>query len=194
MYKRILRENFVLTVFLKILSIDRIYTNSEKEYFFCLEIKKEFIFIVVKNRKGERFMLKNIPSIISPELMKALMEMGHGDEIVLTDGNYPSASAGPPVIRANGHGIPELLSAILSFFPLDTDSEDNVIFMKPNQGKNPPIWFKYDEILKKSKEIYSTQELERFKFYHRASHSYCIVASSEKALYANIILKKGVVE
>ena len=139
-------------------------------------------------------MLKNIPSIISPELMKVLMEMGHGDEIVLADGNYPSTSACPPVIRADGHGIPELLNAILLFFPLDTSSENNVIFMKPNKGKNPPIWFKYGEILKKSKEIYSTIELERFKFYHRASHSYCIVASSEQALYANIILKKGVVK
>ena len=139
-------------------------------------------------------MLKNIPSIISPELMKALMEIGHGDEIVLADGNYPSASAGPPVIRADGHGIPELLSAILTFFPLDTASENNVIFMKPHQGKNPPIWSKYEVILKKSKEKYSIEELERFKFYHQASHSYCIVASSEQALYANIILKKGVVQ
>lgn len=139
-------------------------------------------------------MLKNIPSIISPELMKALMQMGHGDEIVLTDGNYPSCSAGPPVIRADGHGIPELLSAILAFFPLDVASGNNVIFMKPNQGKNPPIWSKYKEILKKSKQIYSIEKLERFEFYERASHAYRIVASSEQALYANIILKKGVVE
>jgi len=88
-------------------------------------------------------MLKNIPSIISPELMKVLMEMGHGDEIVLADGNYPSASAGPPVIRADGHGIPELLSAILPFFPLDADSENNVIFMKSNKREKPVIWLKY---------------------------------------------------
>ena len=139
-------------------------------------------------------MLKNIPSIISPELMKVLMEMGHGDEIVLADGNYPSASAGPPVIRADGHGIPELLSAILPFFPLDADSENNVIFMKSNKREKPVIWLKYKEILEESKERYSIEELERFKFYHRASQSYCIVASSEKALYANIILKKGVVK
>ena len=64
-------------------------------------------------------MLKNIPTIISPELMMVLMEMGHGDEIVLADGNYPAESAGTLSIRADGHGIPELLKAILIFFPLD---------------------------------------------------------------------------
>jgi len=139
-------------------------------------------------------MLKNIPPIISPELMKTLMEMGHGDEIVLADGNYPSASAGPPVIRADGHGIPELLTSIFKFFPLDTYVDNNVVFMKPDKGKNPSIWRKYEEIMQKSKEKYSIEKLERFKFYNRASHSYCIIASSEQALYANIILKKGVIQ
>lgn len=84
-------------------------------------------------------MLKDIPSIISPELMKALMQMGHGDEIVLADGNYPSASAGPPVIRADGHGIPELLKAILQFFPLDTHADINVIYMGIRNDKTPSI-------------------------------------------------------
>jgi len=139
-------------------------------------------------------MLKNIPPIISPELMKTLMEMGHGDEIVLADGNYPSASAGPLVIRADGHGIPELLTSILRFFPLDTYVDNNVVFMEPGKGENPPIWRKYEEIMQKSKEKYSIEKLERFKFYNRTSHSYCIIASSEQALYANIILKKGVVK
>jgi len=139
-------------------------------------------------------MLKNIPPIISPELMKALMEMGHGDELVLADGNYPSVSAGPPVIRADGRGILELLTAILRFFPLDTCTNNNVIFMNPDQGYNPPIWLKYEEIIQKSKEIFSIEKLERFKFYTRASRSYCIVATNEQALYANVILKKGIVK
>jgi len=138
--------------------------------------------------------LKNIPPIISPELMKTLMEMGHGDEIVLADGNYPSASAGPPVIRADGHGIPELLKAILQFFPLDTYTDINVIYMDTGNNEIPSIWNKYQEILKKSKENFNVGKLERFKFYERASQSYCVVASSEQALYANIILKKGVVK
>lgn len=84
-------------------------------------------------------MLKNIPSIISPELMKAIMEMGHGDEILLADGNYPAASADPPVIRADGHGIPELLEAILQFFPLDTYADANVMFMDTGPDYVPEI-------------------------------------------------------
>ena len=139
-------------------------------------------------------MLKNIPSIISPELMKVIMEMGHGDEIVLADGNYPSASSGPPVIRADGNGIPELLKAILQFFPLDTFADINVIYMDTGNDEIPSIWNKYREILKKSRENFNIGKLERFKFYKRATQSYCLVASGEKALYANIILKKGVVE
>ena len=139
-------------------------------------------------------MLKNIPSIISPELMKVLMEMGHGDEIVLADGNYPSASSGPPVIRADGNGIPELLKAILQFFPLDTYADINVIYMDAGNDEIPSIWHKYQEILKKSRENFNIGNLERFKFYKRATQSYCVVASGEQALYANIILKKGVVE
>jgi len=139
-------------------------------------------------------MLKNIPPIISPELMKTLMEMGHGDEIVLADGNYPSESAGTKVIRADGLGILELLKAILKFFPLDTYADINVIYMDTGNDKIPSIWNKYQEILKKSKENFNIEKLERYKFYKRASQSYCIVASGEQALYANIILKKGVVK
>jgi len=139
-------------------------------------------------------MLKNIPPIISPELMKTLMEMGHGDEIVLADGNYPSESAGTKVIRADGLGILELLKAILKFFPLDTYADINVIYMDTGNDEIPSIWNKYQEILKKSKENFNIEKLERYKFYKRASQSYCIVASGEQALYANIILKKGVVK
>ncbi len=138
-------------------------------------------------------MLKKIPNIISPDLMKTLMEMGHGDEIVLADGNFPAHKFGVKVIRADGHGIPELLKAILEFFPLDTFAESNVIFMDNGSEEKPPIWKKYEDILKKSGEPYSIQLVERFEFYERASKAFCIVATSETALYANIILKKGVV-
>ncbi len=139
-------------------------------------------------------MLKSIPPIISPELLKVLMEMGHGDEIVLADGNYPSESAGTKVIRADGLGIPELLKAILQFFPLDTYTDINIIYMDTGNGEVPSIWNKYQIILKKSKENFNIGKLERSKFYKRASQSYCVIASGEQALYANIILKKGVVK
>jgi len=139
-------------------------------------------------------MLKNIPSIISPELMKALMQMGHGDEIVLADSNYPAASAGPTVIRVDGHGISRLLEAILKFFPLDTYTDTNVIFMDTGSDYVPEIWSKYEKILQKSGEDFKIGKIERFRFYQRASKSYCIVATGERSLYANIILKKGVIK
>ena len=80
-------------------------------------------------------MLKGIPSIISPDLMKVLMEMGHGDEIVLADGNFPSASHAQRLIRCDGHGVPELLTAIMQFFPLDTYVDNPVSLMAVVPGR-----------------------------------------------------------
>ncbi|MGC8972528.1 MAG: L-fucose mutarotase [bacterium] len=137
-------------------------------------------------------MLKGISPLISPELLKVLCEMGHGDEILLADANYPAESCGPKVIRADGLDIPSLLSAILKLFPLDTYAEENVILMSPDKER-PPIWEKYEEILKTSGEEVRIGTLSRFDFYDRAKKSYAIVATGERALYANIILKKGVI-
>ncbi len=138
-------------------------------------------------------MLKKIPDVISPDLMKILMEMGHGDEIVIADGNFPSYKFGVKVVRADGHGVPKILKAILEFFPLDTYSESNVILMDNGSEEKPSIWKKYEEILKESGEPFSMKTLERFEFYERASKAFCIVATSETSLYANVILKKGVI-
>jgi L-fucose mutarotase len=138
-------------------------------------------------------MLKNVPSIISPELLMILMEMGHGDELVLADGNYPAESAGILSIRADGHGIPELLEAILKFLPLDSHATSNVLYMDSNQEKKPLIWQRYETILKDSGEAYQIERLERFQFYERAGKAYAIVATGEKSLYANVILKKGII-
>ena len=142
-------------------------------------------------------MLKGIPNIISPELMKILMEMGHGDEIVLADGNFPAASVARRLVRADGHNIPELLEAILKFFPLDTyvDSAVALMAVVPGDNVKPTIWEKYREIIKKSGEKFEDFEMvERFAFYERATKAYAVVATSEAALYANIILKKGVIK
>ncbi|SHE91450.1 L-fucose mutarotase [Clostridium fallax] len=141
-------------------------------------------------------MLKNIPSIISPELLKILMEMGHGDEIVIGDGNFPSASCSRNLIRADGHNIPDLLNAILSLMPLDTYCDSPVTLMKvvDDDSINPIIWNDYRKIIKENfpsfKDFY---EIERFDFYEKAKKCYAVIATSEKALYGNIILKKGVV-
>jgi L-fucose mutarotase len=142
-------------------------------------------------------MLKNIPSILSPELLKVLMEMGHGDEIVIADGNFPSASIANRLIRLDGHSVPEILDAILQFFPLDSFVDFPVSLMKVVDGnsESPVIWEKYREIILNSGERFSNFEfIERFDFYERAKKAYAVVATGEVALYANIILKKGVVE
>lgn len=140
-------------------------------------------------------MLKNIPPVISPELMKILMEMGHGDEIVLADGNFPAASVAQRLVRCDGHDVPPLLEAVLKFFPLDIYVDRPVALMAvvPGDKTEPTIWEKYHEIVAASGEKFSDfDHVERFAFYERAKKAYAVVATSEKALYANIILKKGV--
>ena len=140
-------------------------------------------------------MLKGIPPIISPELLMVLMEMGHGDEIVLADGNFPAASMAQRLLRADGHGVPELLEAVLKFFPLDIYVDNPVALMAVVPGDNvqPTIWEDYRSIIAASGEKFSDFEfVERFAFYERAQVAYAVVATSEKALYANVILKKGV--
>ncbi|MFP4153340.1 MAG: RbsD/FucU family protein [Alkalispirochaeta sp.] len=141
-------------------------------------------------------MLKHIPSILSPELLKTLMEMGHGDELVLADGNYFVGGHAERVIRADGVGIPPLLDAILRFFPLDPYVENPVILMQvtPGDPVETPIWDEYREIVKKREpERAHIEHMERFAFYERARNAHTTITTSEKALYANIILKKGVV-
>ncbi len=139
-------------------------------------------------------MLKGIPNIISPELLKILDEMGHGDEIVIGDGNFPAASNAKRLVRLDGHNVPEILEAILKLMPLDTYVESPVMLMQTTKGDpTPVIWAKYDEIIKASGNDSKMSEIERFAFYDRAKEAYAVIATSESALYANIILKKGVV-
>ncbi|MBS4198211.1 L-fucose mutarotase [Bacillus sp. FJAT-49732] len=140
-------------------------------------------------------MLKGIPPIISPDLMKILMEMGHGDEIVLADGNFPAASHAQRLVRCDGHGISELLAAILKFLPIDTYVEHpiGVMAVVPGDPVQPTIWKEYEAIIQDNGETCPIDYIERFEFYERAKKAYAVVATSEKALYANIILKKGVI-
>lgn len=141
-------------------------------------------------------MLKNIPKIISPELMKILMEMGHGDEIVFADGNFPAETMGKRVVRCDGHGVSDLLDAVMKFFPLDTYVEKPVVLMEVVKGDDTPdIWYTYEEILNRYEpDNCKIEMLERFDFYERAKTAYAVVSTGEEALYANIILKKGVVK
>lgn len=142
-------------------------------------------------------MLKNIPPILSPELLKILNEMGHGDEIVIGDGNFPAASNAKRLVRCDGHGVPELLDAILRLLPLDGYVDSPVMLMAVGAGdEEPEVWGRYKEIVAKNEPGFETKfsEIERFAFYERARAAYAIVATGETALYANIILKKGVVK
>lgn len=144
-------------------------------------------------------MLKNIPKILSPELLKVLCEMGHSDRIVIADGNFPAESMGKNaiVIRCDGHGVPELLDAILKVFPLDiyVDKPVNLMEVMPGDTVETPIWDTYKEIVAKYDErgANAIGNIERFAFYEEAKTAYAIIATSEKALYANIMLQKGVV-
>ena len=141
-------------------------------------------------------MLKTIPTILSPDLLKILMEMGHGDEIVIADGNFPASSNAQRLVRLDGHGVPEILEATLKLFPLDTYVDKPVSLMAVNTADKltPAIWDEYRRILRASKEPFGEFEyVERFAFYERARKAYAIIATGETALYANIILKKGVV-
>ena len=144
-------------------------------------------------------MLKGIPKILSPELLKVLCEMGHGDRLVISDGNFPAESMGKNaiVIRCDGHGVPELLDAILQLFPLDTYVEKPVNLMEVVPGDNveTPIWDVYADIISKydDRGRATIGNIERFAFYDEAKKVYAIIATGEKALYANIMLQKGVV-
>ena len=141
-------------------------------------------------------MLKGIPTIISPELMKIMMLMGHVDELLRADANFPSYSHAKRIIMADGHNIPKLLDAILKFFPLDKYVKNPVILMNVVHGDvvKPEIWETYKEIIKKYGESATNfGYMERFDFYERAKNAFSIVATSEKILYANIILKKGII-
>jgi L-fucose mutarotase len=144
-------------------------------------------------------MLKNIPSILSPDLLKTLMEMGHGDEIVIADGNFPAASIAQHTIskrlvRLDGHGVPAMLEAILKVLPLDHYVKKPAALMQvvPGDSVKTPIWEQYDKIIKASGEPFEDFEIiERFAFYERAKKAYAVIATSEPSKYANIILKKG---
>ncbi|HHO58288.1 MAG TPA: fucose isomerase [Oceanithermus profundus] len=138
-------------------------------------------------------MLKGVSPLLSPELLAVLAEMGHGDEIAIVDGNYPAHSSGPPVIRADGLGTPELVEAVLELLPLDTFSDANVWYMDNGEAEKPEIWKAFDAVLAGSGEDARVEAIDRFAYYERAREAYAIVATSETRLYACIILKKGVI-
>lgn len=142
-------------------------------------------------------MLKGISPAISPDLIKIMMEMGHGDELVLADGNFPAASIAQRLVRADGLGCLTLLDAILCLFPLDQYVEKPVALMAvvPGDPYKPVIWEDYRKVVQQHEPAFTDFDyVERFAFYERAKTAYAVLATSEMALYANIILKKGIIK
>jgi len=140
-------------------------------------------------------MLKGISPLLSPELLKILAEMGHGDELVIGDANFPAQSLGRRCVRADGHGGVELLDAILSLMPLDTFADAPVTLMQVVPGTisgDPPIWKRFRAVVEARQPGTKLGQAERFQFYDRARQAYACVATGERSLYACVILKKGI--
>ncbi len=148
-------------------------------------------------------MLKNIPPILSPELLKVLCEMGHSDRICLGDGNFPGSAMAKAknavFLRADGHGIPEILDAILQVMPLDAYVDTPVMLMEKmdcDKDLHIPVWDEYKQVVAKHDQrgAAAVGAYERFEFYEQAKDCYCIIQTGETAIYANVILQKGVIK
>lgn len=142
-------------------------------------------------------MLKGIPKLISPELLKVLSEMGHGDRLVIADGNFPCESIGKNaiVVRCDGHGVNEILNAVMQLFPLDQFAEKSAFLMQPPEknAAEPPVWASYRKTIDEYDDTGKIDVIPKPDFMAEARKAYCIIASSETALYANIMLQKGCV-
>lgn len=141
-------------------------------------------------------MLKGISPLLSPELLKTIAEMGHGDELVIGDGNFPAAGMNPRCIRCDGLGVTELLDAVLQLFPLDIFVKAPVTLMQVVPGTmhdDPPIWADFRRVIEKHEPGTAIQFVERFAFYDQSRKAFATIQTGEKALYACVILKKGVI-
>jgi L-fucose mutarotase len=140
-------------------------------------------------------MLKGISPLISPDLLAVLSRMGHGDEIVLADAHFPGESLNVRILRCDGIKIPDLLSAILPLFELDTFVNSALIMMEATNGDvlDPNVENNYlKSIQKTNPQIKLIERIDRFEFYDRSRNAFAIVMTGETAKYGNIILKKGV--
>lgn len=139
-------------------------------------------------------MLKGIAPCISPELLKVLAEMGHGDEIVLADAHFPGHSVNTRVLRADGVGIAELLDGILPLFELDSYATPLVMMAAvPGDKLDAAVEGAYMKaIWHHVPKAKAPERIDRFAFYDRAKNAFAVVMTGETAKYGNILLKKGV--
>jgi len=141
-------------------------------------------------------MLRGIDPILSPDLLHVLRAMGHGDEIVVSDANFPAHSVGSRVLRLDGVTATDVLEAVLSVMPLDSFVEDpaHTMAVVGDPAAKPAIVKEFQDIIHRIADAPSQlRALERFAFYDRARNAYAVVQTGETRLYGNIILKKGVI-
>ena len=140
-------------------------------------------------------MLIGINPILSPELLYILRAMGHGDEIVIADANFPANSCGTELVRLDGLDAPQVLQAVLSIMPLDSydESPANTMQVVDDPDATPPVVALFQDIVtKEADNPVNLGSIERFAFYERAKQAFAIIQTGERMLYGNIILKKGV--
>jgi len=142
-------------------------------------------------------MLKGISPLISPELLSTLHRMGHGDSIIFADAHFPGHSINSNTLRADGLLIPDLLSAILPLFAIDTFIPDPIIMMAPVEGDHadPSVEAAYQAILTQHSSGAPNpgiNHIDRFEFYDRAKQSFAVVMTGDTAKYGNLLLTKGV--
>lgn len=142
-------------------------------------------------RKEGAGMLKGISPAISPELLKTLAEMGHGDEIVFSDAHFPGHSVNARVLRSDGLAADVLLAGVAPLFELDSYATPVAMMSAvPGDTLDPTVEARYRKALGYTGEI---ERVERYAFYERAKKAYAVVITGETAKYGNVILKKGVV-
>lgn len=140
-------------------------------------------------------MLKGINPILGPELLKVLRAMGHGDDIAIVDGNYPADTDAKRLIRMDGLGVTDIMDAILSVMPLDEMVPEAcwrpAAYLDPNRVE--PIFTEFDEIVAKHEPKHKVHVLVGADFYNKVKNSYALIATTERRLYGNIVMKKGVI-
>lgn len=142
-------------------------------------------------------MLRGIDPIVGPDLLFTLRAMGHGDEITIVDANFPALAMAKRLIRLDGHDAVRVADAILSLMPLDRFAPDETAIRMEVVGDpaaEPPVCTLFQQVIDARDPGYKLAKLERFAFYERAKQSFAIVATGERRLYGNVILKMGVID
>lgn len=144
---------------------------------------------------GEDAVLKGLDPLLGPELLATLRAMGHGDEIAIVDGNYPALTDARRLVRADGHHLVPVLRAVLSVLPVDK-AVPQAIFRSVNAtapGTPDPVHVEIENACRELATGHAVNPLEPSQFYARVKSAHAIIATSEPRLYANVILRKGVI-